>query len=69
MERIHRYILRETKVRNEKNKNKPSSMKDHSLYDIEYKFIQDNINQLRRSTLNKKMSNLERALEEEQQKF
>ena len=62
-------MLRETKVRVETRKNKQSTMKDLSLFDIEYEFIQDNIAQLRRSTLNKKMSNLERDLEAEQQKF
>ena len=39
MERTRRYMLRETKVRVEKNKNKQSSMKDNSPYDIEYEFI------------------------------
>ena len=66
---MNRYSFRETKVRSDKNKNKASSMKDMSEYDIEYEFIQDNINQLRRSTLKKKMGNLECALEEEQKKI
>ena len=62
-------MLRQTKVRVEKRKKKQSRMKDLSVFDIEYQFIEDNIDQLRQSTLNKKLSNLERDLEAEQQKF
>ena len=65
---MNRYSFRETKVRGDKNNNKSSSMRDMSEYDIQYEFIQDNINQLRGSTLKKKMVNLKCALEEEQKK-
>ena len=68
MATTHRYTLRTTKVRNEKNKNIPSSMKDDSLYDIERKFIMENIDQLRRSTLSKQILNLECALKDENEK-
>ena len=69
MERTTRYTLRPTKVRVEKLKKKQSRMKDLSDFDIEYQFLEDNINQLRQSTLNEKLSNLERDLKSEQQKF
>ena len=43
-------------------------MKDDSLYDIERKFIMENIDQLRRSTLSKQILNLECALKDDNQK-
>ena len=43
-------------------------MKDDSLYDIERKFIMENIDQLRRSTLSKQILNLECALKDENEK-